>query len=86
MQMGLGITNGAGRTGFYAAQAFQKASDAEYKVDHAPSLNPATPTQIGLMSAADKAKLDDISEKASSISVGATAPTDTNATWYKTEA
>ena len=84
--MGAGITNGAGRTGFYAAQAFQKATEAEHKVDHAPSLNPATPTQIGLMSAADKAKLDDISENASSVFVGASTPTDANATWYKTEA
>lgn len=58
--MGIGITNGPGRVGYYVRQAYDTAASAMDAVEHAPTLIPATPSRDGYMTKEYAAKLDGI--------------------------
>ncbi len=62
--MAFGMTNGTGKTGYLASQAFETAAEAKAAVDSAPSLVPATDSRDGYMTKEQAAKLNGIAEGA----------------------
>ena len=58
--MAFGMTNGTGKTGYLASQAFETAAEAKAAVDSAPSLVPATDSRDGYMTKEQAGKLDGI--------------------------
>lgn len=58
--MGLGMTNGPGKAGYYAKQAYDTAAAAMAAVEAAPTLVPATSSNNGYMTKEYAGKLDGI--------------------------